>query len=243
MLSHRQGQRPQLQLAPGRVRVGACLAVVQCGMPGLGSQRLSPCRITPAPLSAVVLQRPHGQQRLLHHRAPGGFAGLPAAGRVPPQQRRTTQTRGYLMNPRARSLVLITLVFCCRPAQVRSRCREVQLHKDSPLGDAVLECYNSGARNVFVLGFVPVRNDNTVGGGHEPRQGSIVQAQWEHGRRLAATKVPAAAANPPGRPHRPSPPPRPARSCFSRATRRPTRPRCASWAWTWPRGRRSWRTA
>lgn len=45
---------------------------------------------------------------------------------------------------------------------VRSRCREVQLHKDSPLGDAVLECYNSGARNIFVLGFVPVRSDNTV---------------------------------------------------------------------------------
>ncbi|KAI8467101.1 MAG: P-loop containing nucleoside triphosphate hydrolase protein [Monoraphidium minutum] len=45
---------------------------------------------------------------------------------------------------------------------VRSRCREVQLHRDSPLGDAVLECYNSGARNIFVLGFVPVRSDNTV---------------------------------------------------------------------------------
>lgn len=51
-----------------------------------------------------------------------------------------------------------------RRPQVRSRCREVQLHKDSPLGDAVLECYNSGARNVFVLGFVPVRSDNTVRG-------------------------------------------------------------------------------
>lgn len=53
---------------------------------------------------------------------------------------------------------------CITSFQVRSRCREVQLHRDSPLGDAVLECYNSGARNVFVLGFVPVRSDNTVSG-------------------------------------------------------------------------------
>ena len=26
----------------------------------------------------------------------------------------------------------------------------------------MLECYASGTRNVFVLGFVPVRSDNTV---------------------------------------------------------------------------------
>ncbi|KAG1668439.1 hypothetical protein FOA52_015969 [Chlamydomonas sp. UWO 241] len=38
----------------------------------------------------------------------------------------------------------------------------VQLHKDSPLGDAVLECYASGSRNIFVLGFVPVKSENTV---------------------------------------------------------------------------------
>lgn len=46
--------------------------------------------------------------------------------------------------------------------QVKSKCREVQLHKDSPLGEAVLECYASGNRNVFSLGFVPVAGDNTV---------------------------------------------------------------------------------
>ncbi len=40
---------------------------------------------------------------------------------------------------------------------VKSKCKEVQLHKDSPLGDAVLECYASGTRNVFALGFVPVQ--------------------------------------------------------------------------------------
>lgn len=40
--------------------------------------------------------------------------------------------------------------------------KEVALHKDSPLGDAVLECYASGNRNVFALGFVPVKSENTV---------------------------------------------------------------------------------
>ena len=39
--------------------------------------------------------------------------------------------------------------------------RDVALHKDSPLGDAVLECYNSGSRNVFGLGFVPLKDENT----------------------------------------------------------------------------------
>lgn len=38
----------------------------------------------------------------------------------------------------------------------------MQLHKDSALGEAVLECYASGNRNVFSLGFVPVAGDNTV---------------------------------------------------------------------------------
>lgn len=46
--------------------------------------------------------------------------------------------------------------------QVKSKCRDVQLHKDSPLGEAVLECYATGNRNVFSLGFVPVAGDNTV---------------------------------------------------------------------------------
>lgn len=46
----------------------------------------------------------------------------------------------------------------CRGAPAQ----EVQLHKDSPLGDAVLECYASGSRNLFVLGFVPVKSENTV---------------------------------------------------------------------------------
>lgn len=46
--------------------------------------------------------------------------------------------------------------------QVKAKLKEVQLHKDSPLGDTVLECYNSSSRNVFALGFVPVKAENTV---------------------------------------------------------------------------------
>ena len=45
---------------------------------------------------------------------------------------------------------------------VRSKHREVSLHKDSPLGDMVLECYATGARNVFQLGFIPCKSENVV---------------------------------------------------------------------------------
>ncbi len=45
---------------------------------------------------------------------------------------------------------------------VRSRSHRVQLHPDSPLGDNVLECYNCGNRNVFVLGFVPATASSVV---------------------------------------------------------------------------------
>mmetsp|Transcript_13940 Transcript_13940/g.28550 ORF Transcript_13940/g.28550 Transcript_13940/m.28550 type:complete len:978 (-) Transcript_13940:1621-4554(-) len=45
---------------------------------------------------------------------------------------------------------------------VRSRHREVTLHRDSPLGENVLECYSCGTRNVFLLGFVPAQGDSVV---------------------------------------------------------------------------------
>ena len=45
---------------------------------------------------------------------------------------------------------------------MKSRCKDVSLHRDSPLGETVLECYASGSRNVFGLGFVPVKSENTV---------------------------------------------------------------------------------
>lgn len=45
---------------------------------------------------------------------------------------------------------------------VRSRSKQVSLHPDSPLGETILECYNCGGRNVFLLGFIPAKNDSVV---------------------------------------------------------------------------------
>ena len=45
---------------------------------------------------------------------------------------------------------------------VRSRSSQVQLHPESPLGDTVLECYNCGSKNAFVLGFVPSSSTSVV---------------------------------------------------------------------------------
>ena len=46
--------------------------------------------------------------------------------------------------------------------QVRSKSKQVSLHPDSPLGETVLECYNCGCRNVFLLGFIPAKSDSVV---------------------------------------------------------------------------------
>ncbi|XP_061409775.1 regulator of nonsense transcripts 1 isoform X1 [Lethenteron reissneri] len=45
---------------------------------------------------------------------------------------------------------------------VRAKCKEVTLHKDGALGETVLECYNCGCRNVFLLGFIPAKADSVV---------------------------------------------------------------------------------
>lgn len=45
---------------------------------------------------------------------------------------------------------------------VRSRHREVMLHPDSPLGDATLECYHCGNKNIFQLGYIPAKTDSVV---------------------------------------------------------------------------------
>jgi regulator of nonsense transcripts 1 len=45
---------------------------------------------------------------------------------------------------------------------VRARHKEIQLHPAAPLGETVLECYNCGVRNVFLLGFIPAKTDTIV---------------------------------------------------------------------------------
>ena len=45
---------------------------------------------------------------------------------------------------------------------VRSKSKQVSLHPDSALGETVLECYNCGCRNVFLLGFIPAKSDSVV---------------------------------------------------------------------------------
>lgn len=45
---------------------------------------------------------------------------------------------------------------------VKSGHKEVSLHPDSPVGDAVLECYNCGCKNIFLLGYVQSKADSVV---------------------------------------------------------------------------------
>lgn len=46
--------------------------------------------------------------------------------------------------------------------KVRAKHKEVCLHRDSPLGETILECYNCGCRNVFLLGFISATTDSVV---------------------------------------------------------------------------------
>lgn len=45
---------------------------------------------------------------------------------------------------------------------VRSKHKEVVLHSESPLGETILECYNCGCRNIFLLGFIPAKSETVV---------------------------------------------------------------------------------
>ena len=45
---------------------------------------------------------------------------------------------------------------------MRSKCKEVTLHKEGALGETVLECYNCGCKNVFLLGFIPAKAESVV---------------------------------------------------------------------------------
>jgi len=46
--------------------------------------------------------------------------------------------------------------------KVRAKTKEVSLHRDGPLGETLLECYNCGCKNVFLLGFIPAKADSVV---------------------------------------------------------------------------------
>lgn len=45
---------------------------------------------------------------------------------------------------------------------VRAKHKEVSLHAEGPLGEATVECYACGSKNVFLLGFVPAKQENVV---------------------------------------------------------------------------------
>jgi len=45
---------------------------------------------------------------------------------------------------------------------VRSKHKEISLHPSNALGDSILECYNCGCRNVFLLGFITAKDSDIV---------------------------------------------------------------------------------
>ena len=71
---------------------------------------------------------------------------------------RCVKTNKWFCNSRQNGLPASCLVFHL----VKSRNKEVRLHEASPLGDMVLECYVTGATNVFNLGFIPCKDENVV---------------------------------------------------------------------------------
>ena len=68
-------------------------------------------------------------------------------------QRRAQATQGTAPKTPGRA--------CCPPHRRAYPLTRCSLHRDSPLGETVLECYASGSRNVFALGFVPLKDENT----------------------------------------------------------------------------------
>lgn len=45
---------------------------------------------------------------------------------------------------------------------IKSGHKEVALHPDSPVGDAILECYNCGCKNIFLLGYIQSKEDDVI---------------------------------------------------------------------------------
>ena len=99
-----------------------------------------------------------GERRLLPHPKPI-FWRLPGQSRI-----RTHQSENQLASLCA-SVISHTCVSRCSHIinhLVRAKAKEVTLHKDGPLSETVLECYNCGCRNVFLLGFIPAKADSVV---------------------------------------------------------------------------------
>ena len=70
---------------------------------------------------------------------------------------RCVKTNKWFCNGRSNGLPASCLVYHL----VRSKNKEVQLHESSPLGDMTLECYVTGATNVFNLGFIPCKDETS----------------------------------------------------------------------------------
>jgi len=70
---------------------------------------------------------------------------------------------------------------------VRAKHKEVSLHKNSQLGETVLECYACGCRNVFVLGYIPAKTESVVvvlcrdpcASQTGPSQSGFKEADWD----------------------------------------------------------------
>ena len=99
---------------------------------------------------------------------------------------RCTTTGKWFCNSRPATLPASCIVYHL----VRSRNKEVSLHKESPLGDMVLECYVTGTRNAFQLGFIPCKSENVVvllardpglnlGAAKELKDLNLDVAQWQ----------------------------------------------------------------
>ena len=75
--------------------------------------------------------------------------------------------KGDLLENKAWTCPLMITYFLCLDSHivnhlVRAKHKEVTLHKDGPLGETILECYNCACRNVFLLGFIPAKADSVV---------------------------------------------------------------------------------
>jgi len=102
-------------------------------------------------------------------------------------------------SPLARPLTVLEIRHCF-PSVAAVQHKEVSLHQDGPLGDTVLECYQCGSRNIFLLGFIPAKGDAVVillcrcdaeaAGTRTMRRSLIPTNLWRLSRAAVATPKP-----------------------------------------------------